>query len=181
MNVSSTLLVIGGCRSGKSRHALELARAIPAARRYFVATCIPRDAEMQDRVARHQAERDPSWQTVEAPLRLSETLERIGGDGRVVVVDCLTLWMSNLMMESRDPSTVEAHVRDLTAALARVAGTVILVSNEVGAGIVPENSLARRYRDLAGFANQRVAACADRVIWMLAGIPVTIKPQPPRP
>ncbi len=169
------ILVIGGCRSGKSRHALALAEPYMAGDNRFIATCIAHDAEMQARVRQHQAERDDRWTTIEAPTALADTLSRLGGRADVMLVDCLTLWINNLMTADYTGEAVSGAVSALTDALDTLAGPVVLVSNEVGTGIVPENALARRYRDLAGFANQRVAAAADRVVWMVAGIPVQIR------
>lgn len=174
--MNQTTLVVGGCRSGKSRYALELAERGFGARKIFMATCVPADGEMRCRVERHQAERGPSWTTVESPVRIAENLlyhsERADG----IVVDCLTLWVSNLMMEGLDLDAIACRVQKLTDALEWARCPVVLVSNEVGTGIVPENVLARRFRDAAGFANQRVAGCVDTVVWMVAGIPVTVKP-----
>jgi adenosylcobinamide kinase/adenosylcobinamide-phosphate guanylyltransferase len=172
----SVQLVIGGCRSGKSRQALAVAEAFTAARRIFIATCVPRDDEMRRRVSRHKAERDRSWHTVETPLELPRALKDFARAGNVVLVDCLTLWISNLLLASDHTDRIEAHVDQLVEALRQTDGLVVLVSNEVGTGIVPENLLARVFRDAAGFANQRVAQAADRVLWMVAGIPVQIKP-----
>jgi adenosylcobinamide kinase/adenosylcobinamide-phosphate guanylyltransferase len=173
----SVQLVIGGCRSGKSRQALAVAEAFTAARRIFIATCVPRDDEMRRRVSRHKAERDRSWHTVETPIELPRALIDHGRADTVVLVDCLTLWISNLLLAADDHThRIDAHVDQLVAALRQTDGLVVLVSNEVGTGIVPENLLARVFRDAAGFANQRVAQAVDRVLWMVAGIPVQIKP-----
>ncbi|MGM0452087.1 MAG: bifunctional adenosylcobinamide kinase/adenosylcobinamide-phosphate guanylyltransferase [Thermodesulfobacteriota bacterium] len=169
------ILVLGGCRSGKSRHALALAEPYMAGDNRFVATCVAHDAEMQARVRQHQAERDGRWTTVETPTALADTVSRLGACADVMLVDCLTLWINNLMAADYTDEAVSGAVSALTEALDALASPVILVSNEVGTGIVPENAMARRYRDLAGFANQRVAASADRVVWMVAGIPVQIK------
>lgn len=167
--------VIGGCRSGKSSHALELAAGMPGKKKVFVATCVPHDEEMKQRVARHQAERSRSWRTVEVPVLLPEAIREHGPGSDLILVDCLTLWTSNLLMETEDMDRLEAHMQRLTLALEAARCPVILVSNEVGTGIVPENRLARLFRDAVGFVNQRVAACVDRVILMAAGIPMTIK------
>ncbi|MBI5593815.1 MAG: bifunctional adenosylcobinamide kinase/adenosylcobinamide-phosphate guanylyltransferase [Deltaproteobacteria bacterium] len=177
----NTILVIGGCRSGKSGHALQLADGIGNARKIFLATCIPQDDEMHQRVTRHQAERGAGWTAVETPLFLSEAIRDIGPNADVLLVDCLTLWVSNLMMEHADDpdaskELLAAQTRLLIESLRAAACPVILVTNEVGAGIVPDNPLARRYRDAVGLVNQRIAACVDQVIWMVAGIPVKIKP-----
>jgi adenosylcobinamide kinase / adenosylcobinamide-phosphate guanylyltransferase len=167
--------ILGGCRSGKSGLALKTANAIPADRRVFIATSIAGDDEMKERVARHRAERGAGWTTVEAPLALAEAIAANARSGCVILVDCLTLWISNLLLETGAPAAVEARIAHLISTLAQAPCPVVLVSNEVGAGIVPENKLARQFRDLAGTANQAVAAAAHRVVWVMAGIPVTIK------
>jgi len=174
------ILVTGGCRSGKSSHALELARRFPGGERFFLATCVAEDDEMRDRVARHQKERGRGFTTVECPVRLDREIGRAGRTACVILVDCLTLWTSNLMMEDGfSPASVEDQVRSLETAMTRVPCSVLLVTNEVGCGIVPENRLAREFRDLVGMVNRRMAARADTVIWMVAGIPVVIKGKSP--
>jgi adenosylcobinamide kinase/adenosylcobinamide-phosphate guanylyltransferase len=169
------VFVIGGCRSGKSRHALDTADGIAGDKKIFIATCVPQDAEMKQRVDRHQKERGQHWQTAEAPVHLPEVIIEYSRQADVLLVDCLTLWISNLLMETEDDELINERISNLKQSLASASCPVILVSNEVGAGIVPENKLARRFRDLVGTANQAVAAQADRVAWMVAGIPVTIK------
>ncbi len=171
----STTLILGGCRSGKSSHALHLADRMGNARKIFLATCIPQDDEMHQRVSRHQAERGKNWTAVETPLFLPETIRDISPNADVLLVDCLTLWVSNLMMEHADPEAIPTQTRRLIESLQTAACPVILVTNEVGAGIVPDNQLARQFRDATGQVNQQIAACADQVIWMVAGIPVKIK------
>jgi adenosylcobinamide kinase/adenosylcobinamide-phosphate guanylyltransferase len=175
MTQNEKILVLGGCRSGKSSHALELAEAM-GPRRIFVATCVPRDDEMRERVARHRLERSDAWQTLEVPVDLAGAIDTHGAAADVILVDCLTLWLSNLLMESDDTDALRRRIDALAHAVHHAPGAVVLVSNEVGAGIVPENRLARLYRDLAGWANQAMAAACDRVVWTVAGIPVTIKP-----
>jgi adenosylcobinamide kinase/adenosylcobinamide-phosphate guanylyltransferase len=175
ITVKEIVLIIGGCRSGKSSYALELAAQVPEKNNIFIATLVPGDDEMQARVQRHQNERDQHWKTVEAPIRLPEAVNKHGRKGNVVVVDCLTLWLSNLLLENDDPQSIEEQIHELIQAFETVQCPIFLVSNEVGTGIVPENRLARLFRDLAGFANQKVAACADSVVWMVAGIPVLVK------
>jgi adenosylcobinamide kinase / adenosylcobinamide-phosphate guanylyltransferase len=180
MQFMSLTLVIGGCRSGKSSYALQLADRMGNVRKRFLATCIPQDEEMHQRVSRHQAERGTGWIAVETPVFLAEAIRDISPDADVLLVDCLTLWVSNLMMEQTvDPDAPEdfltAQTCRLIESLRTAACPVILVTNEVGAGIVPDNPLARQYRDNVGHVNQRIAACADQVIWMVAGIPVKIK------
>ncbi len=169
------IFVLGGCRSGKSSYALEIALKFSGANKVFIATCIPHDDEMKQRVARHQKERSRTWETVEAPLLLPETITEKSRTADAIIVDCLTLWVSNLLMDSDDSENIEIQIPRLTEAIKKSQCPVVLVSNEVGTGIVPENRMARLFRDIAGFANQKVAACADSVVWMVAGIPVTIK------
>ena len=169
------IFIIGGCRSGKSAEALRRGEALEAERRIFVATCRPYDAEMQARIERHRRERDARWETLEVPLELADTLETHNTDGHVILVDCLTLWTTNLMMDGQADNVVETRTAALVRTLVQMRCPVILVANEVGQGIVPENATARRFRDWAGMVNQKVAASADQVIWMVAGIPVKIK------
>jgi adenosylcobinamide kinase / adenosylcobinamide-phosphate guanylyltransferase len=174
--VNHVTFILGGCRSGKSGFALQTASAIAANRRIFIATSMPGDDEMKTRVARHRAERGAGWNTVEAPLALAEAIAENARNGCVLLVDCLTLWISNTLLSTGAPAAVEARIPLLIETLAQAACPVVLVANEVGAGIVPENKLARQFRDLAGTANQAVAAAAHRVVWVVAGVPVTIKP-----
>lgn len=160
-------LIGGGSRSGKSRHALELARAFPGGK-LFVATAEPSDAEMVDRIARHRAERGPEFRTVEEPVEIARVIQEDGA--AVAVVDCLTLWCSNLMFRGRDIAAETQRLLDAAA-----GRNVILVTNEVGCGIVPDNQLARQFRDQAGWMNQRCALAADSVVWMAFGIPMRAK------
>ncbi len=163
-------LVLGGARSGKSRYAESVIAALPPPWVY-VATAAAGDAEMAVRIARHRSRRGKGWQTIEAPCDLAGALTGIA-DANPVLVDCLTLWLSNRMLADAD---VEAETAHLETALARRRAPVVLVSNEVGAGIVPDNALARRFRDLQGRLNQRLAAHADRVVLMVAGLPLVVK------
>lgn len=172
--MKKTILVIGGCRSGKSSHALFLAEQIPG-QKIFIATCMPQDKEMEQRVLRHQQQRSSAWKTLEVPFYLPEAIHKNATEGHVILVDCLTLWINNLILEDDKPENIDNHIQNLTQSIEKARGPVILVSNEVGTGIVPKNKLARLFRDIAGFANQKVAACVDQVIWMVAGIPVKIK------
>lgn len=175
MRDSDKILVLGGCRSGKSSHALSLADGM-GDRRVFVATCVPRDGEMKERVERHRQERDATWNTLEIPVDLAGAITAHSPTADVMLVDCLTLWLSNLLVQTQNISRIRRQIDGLAEAVKAAPHAVILVSNEVGAGIVPENRLARLYRDLAGWANQAMAAACDRVVWTVAGIPVTIKP-----
>ena len=163
-------LVLGGARSGKSRHAEALAMAAPSPWLY-VATAEPFDDEMKARIAEHRVRRGETWRTIEAPLDLAGAIDGVPA-GATVLVDCLTLWLNNLMYKERDIDTETAR---LEAALAARQGPVVLVSNEVGSGIVPDNAQARRFRDLQGRRNQRIAARADHVVLLVAGLPMVVK------
>ena len=169
-------LVTGGARSGKSALALSLAR--DAGRVLFAATAEPRDAEMAARIDAHRAERPPHWGTLEAPLALAAGLRAGAGSYDLVVVDCLTLWVSNLLLAT-PPAEVDAAVAaatdQLLAAYAAGSASWVVVTNEVGLGVVPPSELGRRYRDLLGRVNQRVAAAADAVHLVVAGLALDLK------
>lgn len=175
-NQIKTTLIIGGCRSGKSSHALKMGEALCGSRNLFLATCVPYDDEMHDRVHRHRQERGSRWKTIEEPLDIDRTLLQNGPGTDVIIVDCLTLWATNLLLHYDNDNKALQHIERLDEVLTNPACTIILVTNEVGAGIVPENALARRFRDLTGWINQYVAQRCHSVVWMVAGIPVTIKP-----
>jgi adenosylcobinamide kinase/adenosylcobinamide-phosphate guanylyltransferase len=163
-------LVLGGARSGKSRYAENVITALQPPW-IFVATAEAGDAEMAERIAVHRLRRGKDWHTVEAPHDLSAALAAVATDAPVLV-DCLTLWLSNRMLAQAD---LEAEIDRLEAAVIGRPPPIVLVSNEVGFGIVPDNKLARRFRDLQGRLNQRMAARADRVVLMVAGIPIAVK------
>ncbi|MBS3779787.1 MAG: bifunctional adenosylcobinamide kinase/adenosylcobinamide-phosphate guanylyltransferase [Desulfovermiculus sp.] len=167
--------ILGGCRSGKSRHALELAEQSGVQDKFFLATCQAFDPEMQDRIAKHRSERGPGWTTLEEPLNIPVLLERTSCSSSLILLDCLTLWVSNLLMEDKDEAWIHAQLDSLEQGLQAAPGPVLVVSNEVGQGIVPDNPMARRFRDLVGWMNQRVAAKANRVVWMVAGLPMRVK------
>ena len=166
---SRLTLVLGGARSGKSRYAEGLITALPRPWIY-VATGEALDAEMGERIAAHRARRGEGWTTIEAPRALAAALTEEAA--APVLVDCLTLWLSNLMMAE---AAIEDEIEHLVAALAKARAPVVVVANEVGSGIVPDNALGRRFRDLQGGLNQRIAAQADRVVLMVAGLPLTLK------
>jgi adenosylcobinamide kinase/adenosylcobinamide-phosphate guanylyltransferase len=163
-------LVLGGARSGKSRYAETLVAAAPSPWLY-IATAEAHDDEMRARIATHRARRGTDWHVIEAPRDLAGALATSAAGG-AVLVDCLTLWLSNLMLAEIDCA---AEVDRLEAVLSGIARPVVLVSNEVGSGIVPDNALARRFRDAQGRLNQRMAARADRVVLMVAGLPLVVK------
>jgi adenosylcobinamide kinase/adenosylcobinamide-phosphate guanylyltransferase len=165
------ILVLGGARSGKSAYSEALGRACHS-QPIYIATGTAGDGEMANRIARHKAQRGDRWRTIEAPLDLIGALRANAAADGFILVDCVTLWISNLMFADRD---VGGEVEALCAGLKELAGTVILVSNEVGLGIVPDNALARRFRDEAGLANQRLAQACKEVVLVTAGIPMTLK------
>lgn len=168
------VLVGGGARSGKSRFALRYVEE-RCGGGLFLATAEQRDHEMRERVARHREERGPLWSTREEPLDLAGALAEEASSERAIVVDCLTLWLSNVLLSQAHDEEVE--IESLAGLLAEWSGpTLVLVANEVGLGIVPDNALARRFRDLAGGLNQRVAEAADQVWWMAFGCPLQLKP-----
>lgn len=173
-----TVFVLGGARSGKTAHGLSLCEMWHAERGLtpvYVASAQAYDTEMTDRIERHKAERGPHWRTVEAPTALAQAIRTESTPTTCLLVDCLTLWLTNLMLAEM-PQDLDAASTELVAALREAEGPVVLVSNEVGLGIVPENALARRFRDEAGRLNQTVAAASDRVVFVAAGIPMVLKP-----
>lgn len=167
----STLLVLGGTRSGKSRYAQGRAEAVPG-RLAYIATGQAFDAEMTQRIALHRADRGPRWWTLEEPLDLAAAIARAAREADAVLVDCLTLWLSNLMHAQE---SIDAATAALGEAMAACPCPLILVASEVGLGIVPENALARAFRDAAGRMNQRVAAMAGEVQFVAAGLPLRMK------
>lgn len=168
-------LVTGGARSGKSSHALALAAAY--ARKRFVATATAFDAEMTERIAKHRQERDASFETVEEPYDLAHALVRPANGVGVILVDCLTVWLGNLMYRHGERAAYD-EIEAVIATLPTLATPAILVTNEVGCSVVPENRMARFFRDLAGGVNRRIAALADRVVLVACGCPLVIKEQP---
>jgi adenosylcobinamide kinase/adenosylcobinamide-phosphate guanylyltransferase len=164
-------LVLGGARSGKSRHAERLVLT-SGLQPVYVATAERLDAEMAARIAEHRARRGPAWRTIEEPADLVGVLERECAPGRAVLVDCLTLWLTNLMVRER---AVETEIERLIAALPGLRGAAVLVSNEVGQGVVPEGAMARAFVDHAGRLHQRIAELADAVVFMTAGLPQRLK------
>jgi adenosylcobinamide kinase/adenosylcobinamide-phosphate guanylyltransferase len=170
----SVTLVLGGVRSGKSHYAQQLAGQ--SSRVMFVATAKATDDEMAGKIARHREERPAEWLTVEEPLELSKVLAEHDLDCELIVVDCLTLFASHLLdAEGEDNCAIERRIDTFCSALRSVRCAVVLVSNEVGSGVVPEYAAGRRYRDLLGEINQRVARIADDVVLMVAGLPLALK------
>ena len=165
-------LVLGGARSGKSLHAEKLARAT-GLQRIYIATAQAYDDEMRERIAKHRADRaGDGWRTVEEPMQLAAVILREAAPDTVLLVDCLTLWLSNIMLAERDAGAAQAN---LLEALHDARGPVICVSNEVGMGIVPETPLGRLFRDAQGRLNQAVAAAIPHVVFVAAGLPLSLK------
>jgi adenosylcobinamide kinase/adenosylcobinamide-phosphate guanylyltransferase len=167
------VLITGGARSGKSRYAEERAAGL-GARLLYLATGEPGDEEMARRIAEHRKRRGERWVTIEEPLQVRRTLAEHQGKVDCAVVDCLTLWVSNLLIQRGEESVTKA-TEDLIQGLPQLNFHLLFVTNEVGWGIVPDNSLARQFRDLSGWANQRIAEVVDEVVLMIAGIPFTVK------
>lgn len=171
-------LVIGGARSGKSRTAEALAvhtASLLHTPLVYVATAQSRDDEMAQRISQHQMQRGDGWHTIEETIAIADVITDDAHEGKVILVDCLTLWLSNLMEAQHD---VAGHSSLLCTAIQQTQADVIFVANEVGLGIVPDNKLARDFRDLAGLMNQQVASVCDQVIFMAAGLPMVMKGEP---
>jgi len=168
---SGITLVLGGARSGKSAFAERLILG-SGMRPVYLATGRAFDEEMSERISIHQDRRGKEWETVEEPLALADTLQQTAVNGRAVLVDCLTLWVTNLMMADAD---VMRECDDLVSVLPSLKSPVVFVSNEVGLGIVPENKMAREFRDLAGNVNQRIASSCDTAWFVAAGLPLSLK------
>ena len=171
-----TILITGGCRSGKSRYALDFANR-HFSKKFYLATAEPLDEEMARRVESHRKRRGPEWETIEEPVEIVNKIVRHGTEAGVILLDCITLWLSNLLLKWDDDQKVADEVARLTEAIQKSRGSFIIVSNEVGMGIVPADPLSRRFRDLSGTANQRIARHADTVVFMVSGIPLFLKGQ----
>ncbi len=168
------IFVTGGRRSGKSSYALDLGESL-GGKKLFIATAQALDKEMEERIARHKAERGNGWETMEVPVNISDAV-KTASRYDVVLIDCLTLWLSNLMHEDNPKENdIIEKIDDLVTTGTKAKPVIILVSNEIGLGIIPDNPLARKFSDLAGVMNQKVAAAADMVVMTLSGIPTTIK------
>ncbi|MEA2110007.1 MAG: bifunctional adenosylcobinamide kinase/adenosylcobinamide-phosphate guanylyltransferase [Pseudomonadota bacterium] len=176
MEQGKKILVTGGARSGKSAFAQKMAEDLPGPRAYL-ATAQILDDEMGERIARHQAQRGQAWQaTIEEPYALDTSLRQAASHYPVIMVDCITLWLTNILLSNQEnPGIVMQKVEQLITSLPGCISTIIMVSNEVGLGIVPDNPLARQFRDLAGFANQKLAAACDSVYLVSCGLPLKLK------
>ncbi|MBI5406099.1 MAG: bifunctional adenosylcobinamide kinase/adenosylcobinamide-phosphate guanylyltransferase [Nitrospirae bacterium] len=172
--MGNTVFIVGGARSGKSAYALELGSRI-AGRKGFIATAETLDEEMRERIALHKKNRSREWETIEEPLALGGILKEIDGSYDVVIVDCLTLWLSNILGRDENSDRIIREIEYLATTLKTTSYKVIAVSNEVGQGIVPANNLARLFRDMSGLMNRKVAGVADEVYLITCGIPLKIK------
>lgn len=170
---SKLVFVLGGARSGKSSFALQQGKAHSP--RAFLATAEPLDAEMAIRIQKHKRSRGSGWTTFEIPVQLAEWFTEQGGNYSSVVVDCLTLWLNNILREKVRPRQIPIHVRKFLKAMRASSGQIVIVSNELGLGLVPGDSVSREFRDLAGRMNQLVAAEADEVHFLVSGIPLRVK------
>ena len=173
-------LILGGVRSGKSREALRVAASMPrGSRGAFLATAQALDGEMEARIARHRAERPQGWGTLEEPYDVVAACRSLAGRVDIVVLDCLTLWAANLLLRGDEEKSILAAAGTLADFLAERRFSIVIVSNEVGAGVHPATDVGLRFRDTLGGVNQRIAAAVDRVSYMVAGLPVTVKDVPP--
>ncbi len=168
-------LIVGGAKSGKSCYAQALAESYPAPR-LFIATAEPFDEEMKEKIKIHKSQRGESWETIEEPLEIEKTIRENGNKFPVILLDCITLWISNLILrKDLTVSDFKARLRDLKLAIRDASATVIVVSNEVGMGIVPESAVSRKFREFAGLANQQLAMVSDKVVLCVAGLAIFLK------
>lgn len=174
MGENKVILITGGCRSGKSRFALDYANR-HFSQKIYLATCEVLDEEMAHRVEDHRRTRGPEWQTIEESIRIVDRIEEYQGRAEVILLDCVTLWLSGLLMKWGDNNRILNEVERLVDIFQKRQTSFISVSNEVGMGIVPADPLTRRFRDLSGMTNQKIAAKADAVIFMVSGIPIFLK------
>ncbi len=168
------ILITGGCRSGKSRYALDYANR-HFSKKVYLATCEALDEEMAQRIEHHKKMRGPEWQTIEEPIAIVNEIEEYGDKVEVILLDCITLWLSNLLMKWNSDSRIMDEVERFIDVIKQSQTSLIIVSNEVGMGIVPADPLSRRFRDLSGMISQRIAEVADSVIYMVSGIPMFLK------
>jgi len=169
------MLILGGAKSGKSSFALNVCNSLNK-KRIFLATAQAFDKEMEERIRRHKVERGSGWRTIEEPLKVAETIGSLDSEDTIILLDCLTLWLNNLHMEhGEDQEAINEAIENLARQLADIRGGIVIVSNEVGMGIVPDNQLSRTYRDTAGYMNQRIARLSGKVVAVLAGLPLVLK------
>lgn len=172
--MGETILILGGARSGKSNYAVKLAKK-SSGKVAFIATCLPLDKEMEKRIRLHKEKRPSSWHTFEEPENLSNLLKRVDLKFSVIIIDCLTLLVSNLLLKGLDSRSIEKRIDKIIKIIKMRKHKTIIISNEVGLGIVPKNDLARKFRDLAGKINQMVVQKSDKVFFMVSGMPLIVK------
>jgi adenosylcobinamide kinase/adenosylcobinamide-phosphate guanylyltransferase len=172
--VKEIIFVTGGCRSGKSRFALDYANRHFKSK-IFLATAPALDDEMKKRIKAHQEARGPEWAAIEEQIEIAEAVASVKTKYQVILLDCMTLWLSNLIMAGEQESQIFSRTEAFIEAIQKIPQSVIIVSNEVGYGIVPVNDIARQFRDIMGTVNQRLAACADVVVWTVVGLPQVLK------
>jgi len=168
------IFVTGGCRSGKSQFALDYSNR-HFQRKLYLATCEALDEEMVKRIEHHKLRRGSDWQTVEEPIKIAEAIKQHENDVEVILLDCMTLWLSNLLMREKDDREIMNEVSRLVDTVSPGQTSFVFVSNEVGMGLVPVEPLGRRFRDLSGMANQKIAEVAQTVVFMVSGIPIFLK------
>jgi adenosylcobinamide kinase/adenosylcobinamide-phosphate guanylyltransferase len=168
------IFITGGCRSGKSRFALDYANQ-HFSKKLYLATCEALDEEMVQRIDHHKKMRGPEWQTIEEPVEIVNKIRQYGDEGDVILLDCMTLWLSNLLMRRKNDPEVMDEVNRFIDTVKQIPASLIIVSNEVGMGIVPADPLSRRFRDLSGMANQKIVEVAETVVFMISGLPLFLK------
>jgi adenosylcobinamide kinase/adenosylcobinamide-phosphate guanylyltransferase len=168
------IFITGGCRSGKSRFALDYANQ-HFSKKLYLATCEPLDEEMAQRIEHHKKMRGPEWQTIEEPIAIVNKIREYGDKVEVILLDCITLWLSNLLIKWNSDSRMTDEIDRFVDVIKKSQTSLIIVSNEVGMGIVPADPLSRRFRDLSGMTNQRIAEVVDTVVYMVSGIPIFLK------
>ena len=172
--MAELIFITGGCKSGKSKFAVELAKKT-GGKVLFIATCIPKDKEMKERVRIHKLNRPKNWDTVEEEKDLVSLIKNVKGKYKCILIDCLTILISNLLLNKKNKKYIEKEMEELARISRETNSRVIVISNEVGSGIVPGNKIAREFRDIAGIVNQKLASFADEVYLVVSGIPVKIK------
>lgn len=170
----NVIFITGGCRSGKSRFALDYADRY-FSKKIYLATCEPLDEEMVNRIEDHKRMRGAEWETVEEPIEIVDKIRQYGKEVEVILLDCITLWISNLLLKWDDDTRIMEEIERLRSTIKEIGTSMILVSNEVGMGIVPADLLSRRFRDLSGIANQKIGEASDQVIFIVSGIPLFLK------
>jgi len=168
------IFITGGCRSGKSRFAFDYVNR-HFSKKLYLATCEPLDEEMAQRIENHKKMRGSEWQTIEEPIEVVDKIKQYGDKAEVILLDCITLWLSNLLMSGKNDLKIIEEVNSLMNTFKQSQTSLVIVSNEVGMGIVPADPLSRQFRDLSGMVNQRIAKGADAVVFMVSGIPLFLK------